>query len=352
MDIKRVPKFYFTSLSISGEMDGCIRDQIFSRMESASAEECDYVALAITHQHDWDFNTEEFERIKSKPFVVFDFTEYGWENVKVKHIFGINTEDVLGMFQNKNYMKLDLALKQVTIRRYFKRELQQGHESEAWLSPIEYTSLYTVSDIDTEEEYCNRPIDVFFNWGWSNPNRAELHAYFYQYAEELGYGVISDIRHWSGEKKDHPDRPLIVTAFTPHHSRFVMADMLLAQSMSKITISLNGCGVKCFRHSEASVNSLMALQENSLEWTYEWNEENAIILPALRHPISGVLPSSLSNALTDMHLIDPYLSIRLLLRLLKNPKHLYAKYLNCVETNKNYHVINYIDHILNTIENS
>jgi len=342
---------YFTSLSTTGEIDGCLRDQIFSQFQHSSAEDCDFVGLGITHMNGWDFNEEEFNRIKSKRFIIFDFTEYGWSNVNVQHIYGRSDGKYDHLFSNKNYLKLNKALKDVDIRVYFKRELPKA----LWtplIQPIEYPCLFENTYIEPVENYINRPIDIFFNWGWSNPSRPSLHAAFYRMAEELNFSVVSDIRHVQGEKRDHPNRPLVLTQFTPHHSRFSMNDILRAQSMSKISVSLNGCGVKCFRHEEAPVNSLMALQDNVLEWTYPWNEENSIVLPPKRHSSSGILPGKLSEDLTEWENLDADLSVRMLMRLLNNPKHLHSEYVMGIQNCQKYLLKNYIPHLKSIIQNS
>ena len=131
-----------------------------------------------------------------------------------------------------------------------------------------------------------------------------------------------------------------------------MNDILHAQSMSKISVSLNGCGVKCFRHSESPVNSLMALQDNVLEWTYPWTEENSILLPPKRHSSSNILPGQLNSDLTEWENLDTVLSIRMLIRLLNNPRHIYSKYVLGVENCRKYLLKNYIPYLKSIIENS
>jgi hypothetical protein len=329
-------KFYVTALDVNSKVDNCIRDQIFPFLDISSIDDADYVALAITYISDWEFDHEEFEKIKHKPFVVLDYIEYGHDVYENNHFFGVNTNDYIKYFESKNLMDLDRALSKVKIQCYFKRELSDNSIKENLnfpVYPIEYPVLnYGEFSIDTEEKYNKRPIDIFFNWGWSNPSRPELHGAFYYLAEKYKYSVVSDHAQISKEKKDHPNKPIIYTSFTPHHSRLHMVDLLKIQQFAKISISLNGAGIKCFRHGESSINSLMALQENNMEWTHKWDQSNSIILPNKK----------------NSHLIDSESSISIMLDLLKS-KSLYNRYINCINNNKFYHQKQYINELLSKI---
>lgn len=327
--------FYLTTLDIEGKIDGTVKDQIFTQLNACNIDKADYVALAITHIKGWEFDSKEFERIKHKPFVVFDFTEYGQDVKSLAHIYGENTESYLYRFEEKNFIDLDKALKQVNIKCYFKRELPQNIIINTYypIYPIEYPALdYCNYNVDTLEEYNNRPIDIFFNWGWSNVSRPKLHAAFYELAEQFNYRIISNHLHLVNEKKENPNGLMVFSSYTPHHSRMDMNSILEIQKISKISVSLNGCGVKCFRHSESPVNSLMALQENELEWTYEWNETNSISLPNEK----------------DSPIIDCRRSIEKLIFLLRE-SNLYDRYVKGVENNKLYKQKTYINELLKRI---
>lgn len=329
-------KFYVTALDINSKVDNCIRDQIFPFLNPCSIDEADYVALAITYISDWEFDAQEFEAIRHKPFVIFDYLEYGHDVYENNHLFGINTDDHIKYFESKNLMDLDKALSKVKIKCYFKRELTLNLSNKYIhfpVHPLEYPVLnYGDYPMDTEDQYYKRPIDIFFNWGWSNPSRPELHGAFYSLAEKFKYSVVSDHTQISKEKKDHPNRPIVYTSFTPHHSRLHMVDLLAIQKFAKISISLNGAGIKCFRHGESSINSLMALQENTMKWTYEWDENNSIILPNKK----------------GSSFIDSEASISKMFELLKS-KTLYNRYTKCINNNKLYNQKKYINELLSKI---
>ena len=76
----------------------------------------------------------------------------------------------------------------------------------------------------------------------------------------------------------------------------------------------------------------MALQENELEWTYEWNETNSISLPNEK----------------DSPIIDCRRSIEKLIFLLRE-SNLYNRYVKGVENNRLYKQKTYINELLKRI---
>lgn len=328
-------KFYPTTLGINVEICNVIVSHFFGQIDISNIEDSDYVALFITNINKWELNINEFNLIKNKPFVIFDYSEYGHDSKNIPHFFGENTDLYLDRINEKKFVDLDKALRNVKIKCYFKRELPKDISIKTYypIYPIEYPSVDLINyKIDSLEEYNKRPIDIFFNWGWSNPSRPKLHAAFYELAEKFNYRIISNHLHLVNEKKENPNSILIYSSYSPHHSRLDINSILELQKISKISISLNGCGVKCFRHSESSFNSLMALQENDLEWTYKWDDENAIVLP------------NINNSL----LIDSDKSIEKMLNLI-NEGNLYERYLKCVKTNIIYNKKTYINELLKRI---
>jgi hypothetical protein len=106
--------------------------------------------------------------------------------------------------------------------------------------------------------------------------------------------------------------------------------------MAKISISMNGAGRKCFRSAEASYNSVMALQENNLEWSSPWiNGANCIELP--NKP--------------DSVLIDENKAYGRLMHYLDSPKYLYGMYLQGIDNWKSYEVGKYsTEYVLKSTE--
>jgi hypothetical protein len=90
-------------------------------------------------------------------------------------------------------------------------------------------------------------------------------------------------------------------------------EMYELQSQSKITVSLPGSGEKCFRSSEAPLNSVMAMLDynSSILWQAGWNETNCVFF---------------GDSVLD-HEDNPDYG-RDLKWELNNPEQLYQKYLN------------------------
>ena len=187
------------------------------------------------------------------------------------------------------------------------------------MHPIEYPCIWDYEPPVSFEAYNNRAISIFFNWGWSNPSRANLHGALYATAHDLGYTIVSHRDHLAGMQNDHPTAKLVLAQFVPHYARISIDEILHLQRSSKISISINGCGVKFFRSAESPINSLMAIQENCLEWTSEWNDTNSIVLPN-----------------KENGMIDEVASIKKMINALNSPEELYSRYLKGVENNNRY----------------
>lgn len=339
-------KVFLTSGDKKGKLDGSVQDHLFRTSEKTSIEDCELIFLVITHFDDYQPDYELFERIISsgKKIVVVDYIEYGWDKTETDHIFGINTEDFISLFACKEYIHLDAFLKanidKVLI--YFKRELPLNSKVTApfKILPIDYAGILKIlpnsipeipfSEYDKPqsfEEFNARPIDILMIYGRSNPSREKLHGEIMKQSHENGWNIIT-----KGATLNHPEisdskgikqNNLVVLLYQQHFERIPMAACLKIQQNAKITISLNGCGRKCFRHTEASYNSVMAMQENGLQWAYPWTIDNRILLP-------NWLDDELKLMYIDKKtpLVDTKLSTIVLKTALENPIGLYNIYLN------------------------
>ena len=70
---------------------------------------------------------------------------------------------------------------------------------------------------------------------------------------------------------------------------------------SKITISMPGCGVKCFRHGENCQDAIMAFPIDSLAWSYPWTEQNSI-----RFIPFGAFAGSIHRSIENSNLYELY----------------------------------------------
>lgn len=220
--------------------------------------------VPITRLDDFVFNEELY---KLDNYVLVDFVEYGWqENGGIPYIF----------FDGADWPKLERFIRGHPPTVYFKRELLKRDVSSTIL-PIEYPCHQPIPPIDTKEQFNRRVLEVFNGWGLSHEDRKRVHGEIWLKAGKYGYVVgdnIDNILPFVKEEKT-PHRWLTVNI--PHYARFSMDLIMEINRLAKISISLGGAGVKCFRHTESPVNSLMYMWENDIAWTYPWiNNENCI----------------------------------------------------------------------------
>jgi hypothetical protein len=309
-----------------------------------NVEDCDVVIMPITYQNDYVFDDElaYSVEVSGKKIIIVDFVEYGWDVEKPYHLFGVNTQAWKNKFQNIEYEKLDFFIyrNESSIKVYFKRELVSDHSFVApyKILPAEYPGVVSLPESNqpvTFEEYNSRPIDVMMVWGLSNPSRPLLHGEFVKQSALNGQHLVSNLDHVS-ICQARGDKRMVVMVHMPDFARESIFKLLHLQSLAKVSISLNGSGFKCFRHTESSYNSAMAFQENGLDWTYPW--------------IDGINSISLPNK-KNSTLVDENKAYERIMHYLNKPEQLYSMYVHGVNNWKNYEVNKYSsDYILKEIQ--
>lgn len=248
--------------------------------------------------------TEEFqfneELLKISKYILCCFCEYGWDaNLAESHIWGKNSENY-SRYYNGDWIKFDNWIKENPPALLLKRELFKKDVSDK-IVPIEYPSRHKASP-QSKEEFNARPISVFHYWGRSNENRLILHGNTWVNAPKYNYSVCDNIYYLNPFLQDGEWADRWVTLNIPHYARQPMETIIQINGLSKISISMSGAGHKCFRHGEGSLNSVMATENLSLAWAYEWNETNAIFIePGYEIP-------ALINALKREDLYEVYLN--------------------------------------------
>jgi hypothetical protein len=305
--------------------------------------DCDVVILPITYQDNYVFDHDLMEEVQrsGKKIVVVDFVEYGWDVKRPDHIFGVNTGQWKDKFKNEDYFKLDEFINRNSERIlvFFKRELvKNGVKAPYKILPAEYPGVVNLPEYNqfcTFEEFNNRPIDVIMTWGLSNPSRPILHGELVKQSALNGWHLVSNLDHVTTCQK-RGDKKMAVIVHIPDFARIPIHIILHLQSLSKISISMNGCGKLCFRHTESSYNSVMAFQEYNMERSYPW--------------VDGVNAIELPNRPNSV-LIDENESYKKIRKWLDSPVELYEMYLNGVSNWKNYEASTYSnEYILKEIQ--
>jgi len=287
--------------------------------DQVSLDECDIIFIVpVFHSKEYFLNTELAARIdrSKKPIAFFDYNELGWwVNDLYDHIFGINTIQGTQFGENEllvpyeylsEWMRSMFLAKRVVA--YFKRELHKTTREkypDKNIYPIDWVNHIVWDTIDTEQEYNARPIEILFIFGQSHPQRMSFVSSVISFAQVYEWGICtdpSDIEHIPGKK--------VAMFHRGHWNRLSQQEMYNLQSQAKITVSMPGYGVKCFRDAEAPVNSLLAIMKTDIVRMIDWSVAGAVMM------VQGKMFSQLENALS-------------------NSAELYSRYLSCVKQSEN-----------------
>lgn len=258
------------------QIDGTVNNNLLAHFrERASLDSADVVIVPISMYHDYQFNPA-LRRI-SKPVVIVDFMEYEWQwDEPDTHLFGKNTRECRWL--RENWYPFDDWVRERNPIMYFKRELLRKDVSDR-VKPVEWGCYLDSGPIQSEEEFNNRRLEVFFTWGYSHISRPVLHGRIFEGINSHGLGVISNYDQFDAHFSHEKTRRNWMTVHTPHFARRSIEEIMRFQRQAKITVSLPGCGRKCFRSTEAPVSSIMALHEDELAWSHDWiHGENCIRL--------------------------------------------------------------------------
>lgn len=271
-------RVHVLSPDAAARVDGTIQAHLLSGFPnvSSSPHDCDVILVPITTLAGFKFNPK-LRDIK-KPWALLDYVEYEWcfdmQN-HCTHLFGLNTRECRWL--SPAWWDLCDFVRDNPPVVYFKRELLAQDATDT-VRPIDWPVYFESPALHTEEEFNARPIEVFFNWGFSSPSRPLLHGKIFEAMATHGIGVISETDHFHGYFQN-PCARTWASIFAPHYARKPTTTIQWMQERSKISVSLPGCGKKCFRHGEACWHTIMALHHDSLAWSYDWKQyENCIRL--------------------------------------------------------------------------
>ncbi len=308
-------KYFLMSADARGEYDPPAYDtlkQMDGRVDSIK--ECDVVIVTQTKHPHFRFNERLAEQIASKPWVLCDWVETAWNwDQKETMLFGLNTELFFGSDYNEHWKAFDDFVRFNSPVLTFKRELLSKDASDR-VKPIEYLSWLPDEGSDTKDDYGKRPLDVSYNWGRSSERRMEMHADIFRWAQKGGFDVLTEWAHVDPAIKDNPTSRKWLAVYAPHYSRIDVRDVQRYNRMSRVGIAMGGCGRKVFRTGEMCLDTLLAVEQDSLAWTYPWV------------PYQNCLPANAEA----------------ILNALIEPEKLYALYCAGVENGRNYEYHSYL----------
>lgn len=259
-----------------------------------------------------------------KDYVLVDYCEYGWDsNLTETHLWGVNSEK-FPRYYNGDWVKFDNFVKQNPPKLFFKRELLQKDVSEI-IRPIDYTTDIPPLPAQSESQFNSRPISACYYFGRSHEGRLLIHSDIWKGATKYGYSVNDNIYYFN-DFMHHERGKKYVSMNIPHYSRHPISEILKINGCSKIGIVPHGAGIKTFRASEVSVNSVMLMWDDNLAWAHDW--------------VHGVNCLKCNQG-EEVETIEKW----------ANDKNLYSIYLEGVKTWNKYRTTNYIKNYIEPILN-
>lgn len=242
----------------------------------------DIPILLLSRVDELDFN-EDVLSLKGGEYVCMDMIENGWAwDRQHTLIVGDNT----GLFDfthNKGWDKLDEFMFENPPLIYFKRELIKGSPQTAVhpIYPIEYPIRWDIKVADypvqTREQFNSRPISLFNYWGRSHEARLIQQANIWRHGARKGYAVCDNIYYLTNFLAEETNPNKLVTLWIPHYARQDIRTILDINSISKLSLSLPGAGINCFRSAESPINSIMLMASDTKVWSFPWvHGENSI----------------------------------------------------------------------------
>lgn len=277
---------------------------------------------------------DSINQLKDKKYALVCYSEYGWDwDRKETHIWGKNTENFYHIFGSDDYKRLDDFIKENPPAVIFKRELLEGDNVDN-IFPIEFPNWQPAYPLQSKEEFEARPISVFNYWGRSHEARLMFHGDIWRNAAQHGYAVCDNVYYFNQFMAEERNPNKWVTFNIPHYARIPIEQLLAINGLSKLSVSLPGAGVKCFRTTgESLVNSVMVMPKDNLAYSFPF--------------VSGI--NCIKFPIPDVRGIENEWNVCRRLRNNLDRDDLYYIYKNGRETANFYRVDNYARHIENII---
>lgn len=239
------------------------------------------------------------ELLNIKDYVLCCFCEYGYDAILTDtHIWGVNSEN-FPRYYSKDWVIFDKWVKENPPKLTLKRELLNKDVSDT-IKSIEYPCLVEKRQLDSKEQFDRRRLNVFQYWGRSNEHRLRIHGEIWLHAYKKGFSVCDNLYYMAAFLEQEQGEKW-GTLWIPHWARIDVEKLMFLNNISKLSLSWEGAGNKCFRSAEAPVNSVMVMHKNNLAWSFQWDESNCILVEHGKE-IEGI-----EEALSDEYLYNVYL---------------------------------------------
>lgn len=258
----------------------------------------DISVVLVSRSEDLCFN-EEILKLKGCKWLLVDYIELGWQwDMKFSHKFGSNLDKFPDVFRS-GWNVFEQFMAETPPILTFQRELLKAEVTDKVL-PISYPCFIPPMPIQSKKDFDNRLFDVFYNFGISNEYRKELHGEIWKQSGKYGYSVADNMYTLNQFIQNEHGKKWI-SAHTPHYLREPIETVMNVQGNAKISISLPGSGISCFRNCESPVNSTMLMQDDNLAWSHEWVHNKTCIKAKKGSEIEAAI-----EALSNPNLYDIY----------------------------------------------
>lgn len=290
--------------------------------------------LLVSRPDGYVFN-EDILSLKGKPYAIADVIEMGWDAEIIDTPFlGFPDTSEYSIFNHPQFndnksewQKLNDFIKENKQRFYLKRELLLQDQEDEVFEPLNYPAQYPIPEPQSKEDFLKRPLDVFYSWGLSHPQRRRLQGDIWLGADKYGY-MVGDNLFWIELFMANESGSRWLSVNIPHYCRFHSDQILNVNALAKISISMPGAGTSCFRHTESSSNAVMLMKNDNMAWSFPWeHNKNCIMFNEFGGEVETCLQALSNNNLYDIYRAG-------------------------VENCKKYYLPNYINHIESIINNA
>jgi hypothetical protein len=270
------------------------KHSLIEHYDLADIETSDAIIFFRNWRKDFVFDKTLLDLCRTKPFIVLDYAEYGpysmynEEYLTAWDIIGIRVDEFFNSNWTEEHHKLINHFFGCSIKVYFKRELSHAvynSRKNLNLYPLDYFTHDMAEEIpSTEENFYKRPLDIFFNWGLSNPDRCKFHGKIMTEIETFGYNIYTSIPQYEDSLTSKMDHSILLLR-SEHYERIRPSEI---QKQARLVIDLFGCGMKCFRNYESAVHSISVKQDPSLLMrAFPWTDrKDCIILPTMMNRLN------------------------------------------------------------------
>lgn len=263
-----------------------------NRSDGAAYRMCEMIKtdvhlLLLSRVEKLDFN-KDILGLKNIPYIVVDYIENGWDvDFNETLVVGKNTEK-FNFLYGEGWDKLHNFIKEHPPILYLKRELLKDDGSD-YLKPIEYPNWQPDYQLQTREEFNNRAIQVLNYWGRSHEARLILHGNIWKNSPKKGYTVCDNIYQFNHFMHHERDAKKWLSFHIPFYDRQDISQIMKINAISKLSISLFGCGRKCFRNTgESIVNSVCVMPEDELAYSHPFEHGKNCIKFSTNGDVTGL----------------------------------------------------------------